>query len=78
MFHGMDAMGIMNDMMQLVQQMSPNPRLLMEQQAAFARQATRIFSNDSDIAPERGDKRFTDPAWTGNVFYRTYMQGYLA
>jgi len=50
----------------------------MEQQAKLARQATQIFANDSDIAPERGDKRFNDPAWTDNVFFRTYMQGYLA
>lgn len=78
MFHELDAMGIIDDMMHLVQQISPNPRLLMEQQAEFVRQAARIFANQSDIAPKRGDKRFADPAWSDNVFYRSYMQGYLA
>lgn len=78
MFAGLDAQEIMTEMLQLVQQASPNPRALMEQQAEFVRQAARIFANNSDIAPEAGDKRFADPVWNDNVFYRAYMQGYLA
>jgi polyhydroxyalkanoate synthase len=27
--------------------------------------------------PERGDRRFTDPAWAGNPLYRRVLQGYL-
>lgn len=31
----------------------------------------------SDVAPERGDKRFNDPIWTSNPAYKAMMQSYL-
>jgi polyhydroxyalkanoate synthase len=31
----------------------------------------------SDRAPDRGDKRFSDPAWTESWFFRRLLQGYL-
>ena len=29
-------------------------------------------------APQRNDKRFNDPAWTENSFYKGMLQGYMA
>ena len=38
----------------------------------------RIGLGRSELAPDRGDTRFRDPAWTGNVGYRRLLQSYLA
>lgn len=36
------------------------------------------LSGQSQLEPERGDKRFNDPVWTSNPGYRMLMQSYLA
>jgi polyhydroxyalkanoate synthase len=54
------------------------PGLVLEQQAAFARDLIAALSGNADLGPEKGDKRFADSAWQGNPFYRMYLQGYLA
>lgn len=55
-----------------------NPRLVLEQQAALARDLVAVFTGKSDLAPVAGDKRFGDEAWTENWLYRTSLQTYLA
>ncbi|RMI30141.1 PHA/PHB synthase family protein [Nocardia stercoris] len=37
-----------------------------------------IVRGDSDRAPERADRRFTDPAWRTNPIFHRTMQAYLA
>ena len=39
---------------------------------------TRIAWGLSDVAPARGDRRFTDPAWMSNPVFRMIQQSYLA
>jgi polyhydroxyalkanoate synthase subunit PhaC len=42
---------------------------------------TQLFNaliGRSEIEPDPSDKRFSDPAWKENPFYRALMQGYLA
>ena len=57
----------------------------LSQGATVAREATRLSAEFariacgvSDVAPARGDRRFTDPAWTSNPAFRMVEQGYLA
>jgi polyhydroxyalkanoate synthase subunit PhaC len=38
----------------------------------------RIASGLSSVAPAKGDRRFTDPAWTSNPVFRMIQQSYLA
>jgi len=38
----------------------------------------RIGAGTSALAPARGDRRFADPAWTGNALLRRIVQSYLA
>jgi len=38
----------------------------------------RIASGRSDVAPAKGDRRFTDPTWSDHPGYRRLMQSYLA
>jgi polyhydroxyalkanoate synthase len=38
----------------------------------------RAVTGQSELAPARGDRRFADPAWEGNWFFRRLLQSYLA
>jgi polyhydroxyalkanoate synthase subunit PhaC len=38
----------------------------------------RIGLGRSELAPQRGDNRFRDPAWTENIYFRRLLQSYLA
>ena len=38
----------------------------------------KIGTGHSEVAPERGDKRFNDPTWQSSRAYRAIAQGYLA
>jgi polyhydroxyalkanoate synthase subunit PhaC len=42
-----------------------------------ARQLGRVARGRSDVAPGPADKRFADPAWSSNPFYRRLLQAYL-
>jgi polyhydroxyalkanoate synthase len=46
--------------------------------AQLTREAGRIVRGSSEIAPEKGDWRFRDPAWREHPGYRRLMQLYLA
>jgi polyhydroxyalkanoate synthase len=54
------------------------PGLVMEQEAALARELFAMFSGNAEATPPKGDKRFTDAAWQNNSLYRMTLQGYLA
>jgi polyhydroxyalkanoate synthase len=44
----------------------------------LARELARIAAGNSELAPGRKDKRFSDPAWTGNPLLKRAMQAHLA
>jgi len=50
----------------------------VEPSAEFVEQVGRAWLGRSDVEPKRGDKRFADPMWRDNPFYRAWMQSYLA
>ncbi|HEY7779882.1 MAG TPA: alpha/beta fold hydrolase [Ktedonobacterales bacterium] len=54
-----------------------NPGLALRQSTEFVDELTRIVSGQSKIAPDPKDKRFEDPAWTTNPFYKAALQTYL-
>jgi polyhydroxyalkanoate synthase len=45
---------------------------------AASQEMLRSLTGQSDIAPDKSDKRFKDPVWTSNPGYRFLMQSYLA
>jgi polyhydroxyalkanoate synthase subunit PhaC len=55
-----------------------HPWLGVEPSADFVEQVGRAWLDRSEVEPKRGDKRFTDPTWRKNPFYRAWMQSYLA
>jgi len=63
---------------QLVGNALKNPALLLEQEAQMARELIAILVGNSELAPEPTDKRYADPAWKSNRFYRMALQGHLA
>jgi polyhydroxyalkanoate synthase subunit PhaC len=42
-----------------------------------ARQLLGVARGRNDLAPDPSDKRFVDPAWASNPFYRRLLQAYL-
>ena len=46
--------------------------------ARLGLELTRIAWGLSDVPPAKGDRRFTDPAWTSNPAFRMIQQSYLA
>src|SRR5215472_9424897 len=45
---------------------------------SLAAELARIGAGTSTLAPARRDRRFADPAWTGNALLRRIVQSYLA
>ncbi|MBC8735922.1 alpha/beta fold hydrolase [Paraburkholderia sp. UCT31] len=54
------------------------PALLMEQEATLVRELIAALYGSAEVTPPPGDKRFADPAWRDNSFYRLTLQSYLA
>jgi polyhydroxyalkanoate synthase len=77
-FVGLRPRDIMAAAQQIGAQALRQPALLVEQEAALARDLMAVLSGKADCAPPQGDKRFTDPAWQSNSLYRMTLQGYVA
>ncbi|MBV8271004.1 MAG: alpha/beta fold hydrolase [Cupriavidus sp.] len=77
-FVGMRPCDVAATMQQVGAQAVRQPAVLLEQEAALARELLAILSGNGTTAPVKGDKRFLDAAWQQNPFYRIAMQSYLA
>jgi polyhydroxyalkanoate synthase subunit PhaC len=53
------------------------PQALLRGSSVAAQELLRIGLGQSELAPQKGDKRFADPAWRDNAFFRRYLQMYL-
>jgi polyhydroxyalkanoate synthase len=51
---------------------------LLERLPKLSQEFFNVLTGRSEIEPDSSDKRFSDPAWKENPFYRALMQGYLA
>lgn len=58
--------------------LASSPRATSERLKRFGGEARRILTGHSEIAPKRGDRRFTDVAWTQNPLLKRLVQLYLA
>jgi polyhydroxyalkanoate synthase subunit PhaC len=54
------------------------PRTLAVRGTDLLREYAHIATGQSALAPAKSDRRFADPAWTGNPFLRRLVQTYLA
>nr|WP_246356111.1 alpha/beta fold hydrolase [Paraburkholderia humisilvae] len=55
-----------------------HPALVVEQEVALACDLISVLCGNTLHAPQKGDRRFTDPAWQESVWYRVLSQGYFA
>jgi polyhydroxyalkanoate synthase len=53
------------------------PGLVVTGGVDAARQLIGVARGRNDLAPDPSDKRFVDPAWVSNPFYRRLLQAYL-
>jgi polyhydroxyalkanoate synthase len=54
------------------------PRALARRGGALAGELGRVAAGRSEIAPDKGDRRFKDTGWKGNPGFRRLLQAYLA
>ena len=64
--------------LRLAAALAVKPQLVAEHARALTAELARIGAGRSQLQPPRRDRRFTDPAWTGNPLLRAAMQAYLA
>jgi polyhydroxyalkanoate synthase len=62
----------------LLRETAANPATTLKHVNAFNQDVMKIMTGKSDLAPNGKDKRFADPAWSFNPFYRAGVQYYLA
>lgn len=62
----------------LLRETASDPARTMRHAQNLGEDVVRILTGKSDLAPDPKDKRFLDPAWRYNPFYRAGAQYYLA
>ncbi|HEX4599328.1 MAG TPA: alpha/beta fold hydrolase [Burkholderiaceae bacterium] len=77
-FIGLRPQDIFAAARQIGEQALRQPALVLEQEAALARELLSVLAGNARLSPLPGDKRFTDSAWRDNSFYRMVLQAYLA
>src|SRR5215212_3621686 len=64
--------------LRLAAALARRPATVAGRTGELVRELGRIAAGRSELAPGRKDKRFADPAWTGNPLLRRAMQAHLA
>jgi poly[(R)-3-hydroxyalkanoate] polymerase subunit PhaC len=54
-----------------------HPQAVLRTVPSIGQELVKISLGKSEVAPEKGDKRFADPAWQQNPLFRATMQSYL-
>ncbi|MDT8281116.1 MAG: class II poly(R)-hydroxyalkanoic acid synthase, partial [Erythrobacter sp.] len=62
----------------LLRETASDPARLIRHSTAMAQDMVKILTGKSELAPDAKDKRFMDPAWAYNPFFRAGAQYYLA
>ncbi|MFZ9396446.1 MAG: PHA/PHB synthase family protein [Erythrobacter sp.] len=62
----------------LLRESASDPKRLMKHAQAMGEDMIKIMTGKSELAPDPKDKRFMDPAWQYNPFFRAGAQYYLA
>ncbi len=62
----------------MLRQTAANPQSAFKAMSGLGEDAVKIMTGKSDLAPDPKDKRFMDPAWSFNPFFKAGAQYYLA
>ncbi len=63
--------------LRLAASLAARPGLLAGHAASLGAELARIAAGSSQVAPDRRDRRFADPAWSQNPLLRRAVQAYL-
>jgi polyhydroxyalkanoate synthase len=58
--------------------LATRPDKVAKRTAGLAAELAKVAAGRSEMAPPKGDRRFKDPAWSGNPVFRRIVQSYLA
>ncbi len=75
---GLNRKSIVNTLKTLTLKTVTNPLTTAKHQVNLLKEFTNIARGKSELQPNARDKRFKDPAWKENAFYKNSMQAYLA
>ncbi len=64
--------------LRLLGRLGRRPRMVALRAGDLGREYARIATGASVVAPQKGDRRFADPAWTSNPLLHRAVQTYLA
>jgi polyhydroxyalkanoate synthase subunit PhaC len=62
----------------LLRQTAANPAKALNATKNFSEDVVKIMTGKSDLSPDPKDKRFMDPAWVFNPFFKAGAQYFLA
>jgi polyhydroxyalkanoate synthase subunit PhaC len=77
-FVGLDATQVVGTLTTLLTHIASQPATIASRAFQLSLELGQIVAGVSSVAPEAGDKRFSDPAWTQHPLYHRMMQAYLA
>jgi polyhydroxyalkanoate synthase len=75
---GLSPADILETMQRIVGGVLRSPRSALNREVEFVSALLSILAGSAEIEAQKGDKRFADPIWSKNPFYRMSMQTYLA
>jgi polyhydroxyalkanoate synthase len=58
--------------------LAQQPGTVVQRAGELVRELGKVVAGSSELAPGKKDKRFADPAWSGNPLLRRAMQAHLA
>ena len=62
----------------LLGHLARHPRMVSGQYAKLLTEYARIIAGRSTLTPAQSDRRFADPAWSGNAMFKRLLQAYIA
>jgi polyhydroxyalkanoate synthase len=77
-FVGISARDVLTSLGQFLRNLAAHPDIFQSRLSGYLNDLMQVAAGTSEIAPEPNDRRFTDPAFSENPFYRRVMQSYLA
>ncbi len=75
---GLNRQELLGSVAMMLRRSSISPMANVKLTRKMAKESYDIVTGKSERAPDRKDKRFRDPAWTNNPFYKRGLQTYLA
>ncbi|MEO1187770.1 MAG: class II poly(R)-hydroxyalkanoic acid synthase, partial [Pseudomonadota bacterium] len=75
---GLNRQELLGSVAMMLRRTSISPMANAKFAGKMAKESYDIVMGNSERAPDRKDKRFRDPAWANNPFYKRGLQTYLA